>query len=1120
MSKVALWLSELGLEKYVSAFEEAEIEFADLVHLTDDDLKEVGLPVGPRRRVNEAIKNLIAGSVLHIQDPQVIASKQSDINGSPSVSSPDAERRHLTVMFVDLIGSTEMASKIDPEDMRSVITNYQNTIAGIVTRYEGFVAKFMGDGVLCYFGWPRANEDDAERAVRAGLAMIAAIKEERSPNGDFLATRVGIATGVVIVGDLIGSGATQEAAVVGETPNLAARLQGLALPNQLVLPKETQSLLGDIFELESMGPHNLKGIAEPVDAFAVIGEKTQESRFAARQMGMLTPIIGREQELVLMHECWVKAKAANGQMIVVSGEAGIGKSRITQAAIDGIAKDEHTRITYQCSPYHTDSAFHPIIQQMGFAAGFQVTDGVEARLDKLEILIGSDQQSASLIAALLGIDASERYGVLDLTPAQIRTRTMQTLVGLMVQQAESKPLLMVFEDLHWIDPTTLELLDLALDAITDRKILLLATARPTFEHGFGGHPIVTRFALNRLGKEQILSIVGKLTDDKTLPEEVLKIIADRTDGVPLFVEELTKTILESGVLKEDGSRLVLDGPLDMLAIPNTLHDSLMARLDRLQPIKEVAQTAACIGREFEHQLLANISSISATELNAALEGLIKAELIYRRGLPPEATYLFKHALVRDAAYESLLREKRRAVHTRILAVLEKTLDIAPEVLAYHAETAGQTDRAIDLWEVASKAAIARPAFDEGISHLRHAIALAFPEMETGGHPALERALQLQTQLAPLLLARYGYAADQTTKAYQTALTLTDKIGETPLRFSALYGLWVGKYMIGKHVDALASAEEMLIEADKTQVKASKMIAARLAGSSSCMKGRLGDAIKHIDHALDLYDPDEHRGHEGRFGQEPGISARNYKVLSLWGLGQTRQAEAMYATLEHDALETNHVPSIVYMHSHLGIAASLAQNDDATFHHAKMLGKLGAKYNLDQMEAYAAILNSFLRIKAGDPTAITDYLEADKKYANLNARLYTPMFRTTAGWNALAIGHVKESRKLASMAREMIDLTGEDFSLSDLHRLEAALAMADGNKDVAERSLNLAIEIAREQGAKSWELRAAIDLARLLDEAGQTEDAIAILNPICGSIAEGDCLEDRATAQDMLNSFAM
>ena len=568
----------------------------------------------------------------------------------------------------------------------------------------------------------------------------------------------------------------------------------------------------------------------------MIGETPLESRFEAHQTGSLTPIFGREQELQLMQECWAGVMSGTGHMILVSGEAGIGKSRVARALIDEIEVDDHTRLTFQCSPYHSDSAFYPIIAHILLAARIESTDNNDTRLDKLEKVNGVDSENAALLAAMLGVDSSARYGSLDLTPAQQRAQTMQALCQIIVRLSQDKPLLFVFEDLHWIDPTSLELLDIALDAIVDEKILILATARPTFEHGFGGHPSMTRYALNRLGREQIRAIVEQLSGGRAMPEEVLKLIVNRTDGVPLFVEELTRAVLETGVLIEQSGRYVLDGPLDSLAIPSSLHDSLMARLDRLQPIKTVAQTAACIGREFNYSLLASISPQSETELIAALEGLIKSELVYRRGVAQEARYLFKHSLVRDAAYASLLKENRCSIHNRILDHMEKESNTTPEVLAWHAEAAGLTDRSIDLWEAASKIAVARPAFDEAISHLLHAIELLSPQISVGTQAVLERALGLQLQLGAVRLYRNGYGADETKEAFEHALFLADKIGETPLRVPVLYGLWVNKYLRAQHADALLLAQAILELVEGGTDTAPIMLANRLNGVSLSLQG--------------------------------------------------------------------------------------------------------------------------------------------------------------------------------------------------------------------------------------------------------------------------------------------
>jgi class 3 adenylate cyclase len=621
------WLSGIGLAQYGESFRANDIDVKLLHRLTSDDLKEIGVvSFGHRKKLLEAIATLDAA-------PEVLSSPP--VGATPAHG---AERRHLRVMFVDLVGSTALSTQLDPEDMREVIRAYQNAVAGEITRFEGHVAKFMGDGVLAYFGWPRAHEDDAERAVRAGLAIIHAISQLRTPAAKTLLTRIGVASGLVVVGDLVGEGAAQEQAVVGDTPNLAARLQGAGEPGMVVIADEIRHLVGDLFLLRALGRQTFKGIQEPTLAFAVISERTLESRFAARQAGGIAPIVGRDQELALLIERWRQAQIGEGQMVLLSGEAGIGKSRVTEALIEAAAAGPHFLLRHQCSPYHGDSALYPVIQQLVHAAGFADDDSPERRLDKLEMLLARAtekiDESAPLMAALMGLDGTSRYGALTLTPQQRRSRILAAFIDQFKGLASRRPLLWVIEDAHWIDPTTLELIELALDPMQSVSTLILITSRPTFVASFAGHPNVTQLALNRLGRTATQGIVDRITRGKRLPEALLDEIAARTDGVPLFVEEMTKAVIESGVLREGEDAYHLDGPLSALAIPRTLHDSLMARLDRLHPVKEVAQTAAVIGRSFDHHTIAALAALPEAELADAMSRLVDAVLVFRRGTPP------------------------------------------------------------------------------------------------------------------------------------------------------------------------------------------------------------------------------------------------------------------------------------------------------------------------------------------------------------------------------------------------------------------------------------------------------------------------------------------------------
>ena len=632
LETVEQWLQRHGLGDYISVFSDQQIDGEVLGELTDADLKELGIPLGPRKKLLKAIAELNS-------DELAAAELDNKTTTAPAESS-DAERRHLTVMFCDLVGSTALSLRFDPEDLSDIVRSYQDTCAGVVARFDGYIARHMGDGMLVYFGYPRAHEDDAERALHAGLEIITHV-HQLEPRADLsLQTRIGVATGLVVVGESVGEDSAKEQVVMGETPNLAARLQGVAEPDQLVVADSTRQLCGNVFDFRNLGEQSLKGFAASVSTFAVSGERALESRFDARQSQSLQAMVGRNQELALLQQRWESAGSGEGQVVVLSGEAGIGKSRIVRAIIDAIAEDEHFRINYQCSPYHSDSALYPAIQQLSRAAGFAKDDDEGTKLDKLEALLAlgrnNTPESCALISALLGLDGS-RFTELDLTPQQQRMRTLEALLQQLVTLSIRKPVLFVVEDAHWIDATTLEFIELCLDPTASARILFVITARPTFENNFSGHPVVTSLALNRLGRKLIHRMIEHTAKGKSLPTGLIDEIVAKTDGIPLFVEELTKTVLESGALIETDDAWILEGSLSQLAIPTSLHDSLMARLDRLNRVKDVAQTAACIGREFEYPLLATISPLPENELRAALDQLIGAELVFRRGVPPTRT---------------------------------------------------------------------------------------------------------------------------------------------------------------------------------------------------------------------------------------------------------------------------------------------------------------------------------------------------------------------------------------------------------------------------------------------------------------------------------------------------
>jgi class 3 adenylate cyclase/tetratricopeptide (TPR) repeat protein len=1112
LNKIVHLLTDLGLEKYSSIFDEAEIEFGDLPDLSDADFIVLGLPMGPRRRLARAIKAL---------SPERESAPGAPTDAAPTTTAPKsaahAERRHLTVMFVDLVGSTEMTARLDPEDARTVITAYQNAVAGVVTRFEGFVARYMGDGVLCYFGWPRANEDDAERAIRAGQEIIDVVKRMTDTDDRPLATRIGIASGVVIVGDLIGSGASEEAAVVGETPNLAARLQGLAQPNQLVLPSATRALLGGLFELQLLGKQQLKGIAEPVEAYCLLGEAARESRFDARQSGVISPIVGRQQELDLISERWARAKAGSGQMVVVSGEAGIGKSRITRAAIDIVKADVHVRATFQCSPYHSENAFYPVIQFLSAAIGSLPAETDQERFDKLVDFNGDNLDGAIFIAPMLGIDTTGIHPPLELLPAQIRAGRMKALVQMLLRQAADKPLLTVFEDLHWVDPTTLELLDTMLDLIVDQPILVLATARPGFDHVFGGHPIVTRLSLNRLSKEQIAAIVLKLAGGKSVPQDVIEVIASRTDGVPLFVEELTKTILESNVLKENEEGFILAGPLNALAIPNTLHDSLMARLDRLHQIKEVAQTAACIGREFNHELLSSISPWPQAELDTALEGLIKAELIYRRGIPPAATYLFKHALVRDAAYESLLKGERRTVHSKILAGLEGAQDGAAEVLAHHAVAAGQIECAISYLHDAGAGALRLGANAEAVAHLSKGLTIlrTLPE----GPDRDDRELNLLMTRGPGIIAVKGYAADDIEPAYQRALALSESLQNRKAQFLILMGLALF-YYVRADLRVLKEIAAKVRDLAKTSDQVGMdLIAERLFGYAFANSGELDAARASFDRVIESYDIQLH-GHYApqSGGSDMGVASLMYGGWVISMLGYLDQANARYAMALELANQLGHTISIVFSHWVAGIIHLIRNEPAAALECAQKVQAIAEEKEMPQYLAWSTLTQGAAYCLQGNyPKAIDNIQKGLADSEKIGSKLINPFWMS---FLAKALGcddRIDSGLGVIEDALDQIEQSDDRLAEAELHRLRGELLLNKdtANEPEAEASFLKAIDISQAQNAKIWGLHASVSLARLWCRQNRSDDARALLTPICSWFTEGIETPDVKAAKSML-----
>jgi class 3 adenylate cyclase/predicted ATPase len=1097
---VAAWLRGLGLGQYASTFRENEIEADVLPELTEADLEKLGLPLGPRKRILKAIANL--GE----------AQKTSGVESPAPLPADAAERRQLTVMFCDLVGSTALSARLDPEDMRRVIRAYQDACSGVIARYDGFVAKFMGDGILAYFGFPHAHEDDAERAVRAGLEIAGVVGGLKTRAADKLQVRIGIATGLVVVGDLVGQGAAQEQAVVGDTPNLAARLQGIASPGQVVLAESTHRVLGDVFDIAHLGGQILKGVAGQSSAYVAIGERIVESRFEARASGALSNMVGRDHELALMLERWKQAKAGEGQLVLLSGEAGIGKSRLTRGMIDAVSSEVHIRVSYQCSPYHSDSPLYPVIQQLTFAAGIRPDDDNYDKLDRLEKLLVGAEGDRPLFAALLGLQIEGRYETLSLTPQQQRARTLQALVNQLVELSRGKPVLFVLEDAHWIDATTLELVDQCLDQVASARVMMLVTTRPTVQHGFGGHPIVTKLALNRLGRDQIASIVNRLTHGKTLPGELLDIIAAKTDGVPLLVEEITKTVLESGELRETASAYQLTGPLSRLMIPSTLYDSLMARLDRLQPVKEVAQTAACIGRDFDYRLLKAVSPLDDAALQDALERLTSAELIFRRGVPPDSTYIFKHALVRDAAYENLLKTRRQTIHAKLVEALEAN-GAAPELLAHHATVAGMTEPAVRYWLKAGEQAAARSANKEAVSHLKTGIGLLGSALDVAEKPRLD--LDLHSALASVLMVTQGYGSEEVGRISTRTVELCRQIGDEGALAAVLWQAWLFHYTRADHAAATAIGRELDERMTDAVDPAARIGAQVPLGLSLFATGKPLEARAKLEQAVRTYSGLKGGPVAYRYGMEVGAVAHGYRAWCLGMLGYPEQSmEGGGALL--DILERINHPFTLARGLNWCSMVSVVQRDwCGALRFADRAVKVAREYDLQLVVALGLAMRGIAQA-AVEPVATSpaEMRGALDMYRRTGARFQTPFLLSLFAEASLARRDWTDGISAISEALSLIQETGEARVIPAVYRIRGDL-LAGSKVSDPEADYLKALELARLQGTRLFELRAAMGLARLWADQHKRPEARNLLVPIYEWFTEGYSTPDLKSAKEQL-----
>jgi class 3 adenylate cyclase len=872
----------------------------------DDDLLEDlkdDLIYAKKLAIDEEGKVLVwAGDVDAARAAGVISSRSDQLPTTKAdhvahVSSPaaaprasDAERRQLTVLFCDLVDSTALSSRLDPEEWREVVRAYQEACAKVIARYEGHIAQYLGDGLLVYFGYPQAHEDDAQRGVRAGLGIVEAIGQLNTrleqERGVHLGVRLGIHTG--LVGGEVWGGARQEQLALGETPNLAARLQGIAAPNTVVISAATLQLLGGFFACQFLGAHLLKGFAQRIEVYQVLHESMARSRLDAVGHTGLTPLVGREQEIELLRERWAQVKDGVGQVVLLSGEAGIGKSRLVQVLTEQVAAEPQPWLTpCQCSPYYQNTALYPMIDLLErVVLQFEREDSLPQKVRKLEGFVVQYglplAEVMPLFASLLSLPLPADYAPLTMSPEQQKQKTLHALLTIMLRIAAQQPVLLIMEDLHWVDPTTVELLSLLVDQGPTARILALFTFRPDFSPPWTGRSHLTQVTLPRLPRRQVVEMTDRVAHGKTLPPEMVEQVVAKTDGVPLFVEELTKMVLESGLLQEREERYELTGPLPPLAIPTTLHDSLMARLDRLATVKGLAQLGATLGREFSYALLQAVSPWDEESLQLGLQQLVAAEFLYQRGLSPQATYRFKHALIQDAAYQSLLRSTRQQHHQRIAQVLEarfpEICETQPELLAHHYTEAGVLAQAMAYWQRAGQRAVERSANLEAVAHLTKGLDVLATLPDTPERA--QRELSLQITLGVPLTATKGYGSPDVAQAYTRARALCQHMGDSSQLFLALRGLWNGALLKVELQAAYALGEQLQTLAEHQQDPALLVEAHRALGTTLYFLGELAAAHVYLEQGVALYDAHQHRSLAFRYGADPGVVCRLYAARAL------------------------------------------------------------------------------------------------------------------------------------------------------------------------------------------------------------------------------------------------
>jgi class 3 adenylate cyclase/predicted ATPase len=1045
---------------------------------------------------------------------------------------PEAERRQLTVMFCDLVESTNLSARLDPEDLREIVRSYQETAADVIQGFDGHIAQYLGDGLLVYFGYPQAHEDDAHRAVRAALGIVAAMKTLNSRlKSDFgvkLGVRLGIHTGPVVVGEM-GGGGRHEQLALGETPNIAARLEDLAERDTVVISAMTKRLVEGAFVLEDLGSHRLKGVPKAIAAARVLKPILPESDEEAVGTGVIPTLVGRDEEIGLLLRRWEQSKEGFGQVVLVNGEPGIGKSALADVLREHVASEGFTRATYRCSPYHTNSALYPVITHLQRLWRWERDDTPAEKLDKMEATLRTTtlplNEAVPLFAALCSLPLpDDRYPPLGLTPQQEKQQTQDALVAWLLEEAERRPMLVVYEDLHWADPSTIEIIGLLVDQVPTVPILILLIFRPQFLPPWPNRSHMTPITLNRLERPQVEAMITQLAGGKALPAEVVQHIVARTDGVPLYVEELTKMLLESDLLREDEDHYALAGTLSGLAIPATLQDSLMARLDRLPMVREVAQLGAVLGREFAYEMLRALAAVEESLLQERLGQLVGAELLYQRGRPPRAKYMFKHALIQDVAYASLLKRNRQQYHQQIAQVLEaefpETVEAEPELVAHHYTEAGLKEKAVIYWHQAGKRATQRSANFEALNHLTKGLEVLMALPDT-----LERArqeLDMQVTLGPVLMAVKGFASLDTERAYARARELCQQVGETSQLFPVLYGLW-RFYMLQADLQATRElAEHLFSLAQGVQDPELLLEAHRVLGSTMLWLGNMATARAHLEQGMTLYNPEQHRSHAFVYGQDPGVACGCFAAISIWVLGYPDQARQRIHEGLTLAQEFTHPLSLALALTMAALVHQFRREAQEVQKRAEALMTLSTDQGFPFWLAFGMILRGWSLTEQGQGAeGIAQIREGLAAYRATGAELHRPHFLSLMAEAYGKVAQPEAGLKALDEALDTMNKTEERYWEAELHRRKGELLLMVRGQMLgeAEKTLRQALETARRQQAKSLELRAAISLSRLWHEQGKHEAAYKLLSEIYGWFTEGFGTGDLQEAKALLKEPA-